>query len=68
MRVLSIEPGRAWKSWRVFEFSRYGEETAMPGQVRRQVLEDFPTLEAAVIAYPDAQVMDPREVRGGPKE
>lgn len=66
MSVLSIEPGPAWESWRVFECTRYGLNTAMPGTTRRQWLEDFPTIESALIAYPEADVMDPRQVNERP--
>ena len=62
MSVLSIEPGSAWESWRVFEYTRYGPNTAMAGMTRRQWIEDFPTIESALIAYPEADVMDPRQV------
>lgn len=58
----TIERGRgatyASDRWTVYEHGTYGRGSVLEGQSRRVWLDDFDTLEEAVIAYPDAVVMD----------
>ena len=60
MRDLTIEQGRgatyASDRWTVYEHGTYGRGSVLEGQSRRVWLDDFDTLEEAVIAYPDAVV------------
>jgi len=59
---LTIERGRgatyASDRWTVYEHGTYGRDSALSGQSRRSWLDDFETLEEAVTAYPEAQVID----------
>ena len=60
MPDLTIERGRgatyASERWTVYEHGTYGRDSVLSGQSRRSWLDDFDTLEEAVIAYPDAVV------------
>jgi hypothetical protein len=57
---LTIERGRgatyASDRWTVYEHGTYDRDSVLSGQSRRTWLDDFDTLEEAVIAYPDAVV------------
>jgi hypothetical protein len=56
----TIERGRgatySSDRWTVYEHGVYGRGSVLAGQSRRIWLDDFDTLEEAVIAYPDAVV------------
>ena len=56
----TIERGRgatyASDRWTVYEHGTYDRDSVLSGQSRRTWLDDFETLEEAVIAYPDAVV------------
>ena len=56
----TIERGRGAtyqsERWTVYEHGTYGRDSVLSGQSRRTWLDDFDTLEEAVIAYPDAVV------------
>ena len=56
----TIERGRgetyASDRWTVYEHGTYDRDSVLAGQSRRIWLDDFDTLEEAVIAYPDAVV------------
>lgn len=58
---LTIERGRgatyASERWTVYEHGVYDRDSVLSGQSRRTWLDDFDTLEEAVIAYPDAVVI-----------
>jgi hypothetical protein len=58
---LTIERGRgatyASDRWTVYEHGTYDRDSVLSGQSRRTWLDDFDTLEEAVIAYPDAVVI-----------
>jgi len=58
---LTIERGRgatyASERWTVYEHGTYDRDSVLSGQSRRTWLDDFDTLEEAVIAYPDAVVI-----------
>ncbi len=41
----------------MYEHGTYGRDSVLSGQSRRTWLDDFATLEEAVIAYPDAVVI-----------
>ena len=60
MSDLTIERGRgatyASDRWTVYEHGEYERGSVLEGQSRRVWLDDFETLEQAVIAYPDAVV------------
>lgn len=60
MPDLTIEQGRgatyASDRWTVYEHGVYERGSVLAGQSRRIWLDDFDTLEEAVIAYPDAVV------------
>lgn len=60
MSDLTIERGRgamyASDRWTVYEHGEYERGSVLEGQSRRVWLDDFETLEEAVIAYPDAVV------------
>lgn len=60
MPDLTIEQGRgatyASDRWTVYEHGVYERGSVLEGQSRRVWLDDFDTLEEAVIAYPDAVV------------
>ncbi len=60
MPDLTIERGRgatyASERWTVYEHGVYGRGSVLEGQSRRVWVDDFETLEEAVIAYPDAVV------------
>lgn len=60
MSDLTIERGRgatyASDRWTVYEHGEYERGSVLEGQSRRIWLDDFETLEEAVIAYPDAVV------------
>lgn len=62
MPDLTIERGRGstYKSdrWTVYEHGTYGRGSVLAGQSRRTWLDDFETLEEAVTAYPEAQVIE----------
>ena len=55
-----IERGRgatyASERWTVYEHGVYDRDSVLSGQSRRTWMDDFETLEEAVIAYPDAVV------------
>ena len=57
----TIERGRgatyASERWTVYEHGTYDRDSVLSGQSRRSWLDDFDTLEEAVIAYPDAVVI-----------
>jgi hypothetical protein len=57
----TIERGRgatyASERWTVYEHGTYDRDSVLSGQSRRTWLDDFETLEEAVIAYPDAVVI-----------
>ena len=57
----TIERGRgatyASERWTVYEHGTYDRDSVLSGQSRRTWLDDFDTLEEAVIAYPDAVVI-----------
>jgi hypothetical protein len=57
---LTIERGRGAtyqsERWTVYEHGIYGRDSVLSGQSRRIWLDDFDSLEEAVIAYPDAVV------------
>lgn len=59
---LTIERGRgatyASERWTVYEHGTYPRGSVLAGQSSRAWLDDFDTLEEAVIAYPDAVVID----------
>ncbi len=56
----TIEKGRGATydedRWTVYQHGVYGRDSVLSGQSRRIWLDDFDTLEEAVIAYPDAVV------------
>ena len=58
----TIERGRGMTystdRWTVYEHGIYGRDSVLSGQSRRSWLDDFDTLEEAVIAYPDAVVCE----------
>ncbi len=60
MSDLTIEQGRgatySSDRWTVYEHGVYDRDSVLSGQSRRSWLDDFETLEEAVIAYPDAVV------------
>jgi hypothetical protein len=60
VRDLTIEHGRGMtyssERWTVYEHGVYDRDSVLSGQSRRIWLDDFDTLEEAVIAYPDAVV------------
>lgn len=60
MSDLTIERGRgatySSDRWTVYEHGEYERGSVLEGQSRRVWLDDFETLEQAVIAYPDAVV------------
>ena len=60
MPDLTIERGRGMtyssERWTVYEHGTYDRESVLSGQSRRIWLDDFDTLEEAVIAYPNAVV------------
>lgn len=60
MPDLTIEQGRgatyASDRWTVYEHGVYERGSVLSGQSRRIWLDDFDTLEEAIIAYPDAVV------------
>lgn len=60
MSDLTIERARgatyASDRWAVYEHGTYERGSVLEGQSRRAWLDDFDTLEEAVIAYPDAVV------------
>ncbi len=60
MPDLTIERGRgatySSDRWTVYEHGTYERGSVLAGQSRRIWLDDFDTLEEAVIAYPDAVV------------
>jgi len=62
MSDLTIERGRgatyATDRWTVYEHGVYERGSVLEGQSRRVWLDDFDTLDEAVIAYPDADVID----------
>jgi len=59
---LTIERARgatyASDRWAVYEHGTYERGSVLEGQSRRVWLDDFETLQEAVIAYPDADVME----------
>lgn len=61
MSAHTIERGRgetyATDRWTVYEHGTYPRGSVLAGQSRRTWVDDFDTLEEAVIAYPDAQVI-----------
>lgn len=62
MSNLTIERGRgatyATDRWTVYEHSVYERGSVLEGQSRRVWLDDFDSLEEAIVAYPDADVID----------
>jgi len=62
MSDMTIERGRgatyATDRWTVYGRGVYERGSVLEGQSRRVWLDDFDTLEEAVIAYPDAVVID----------
>lgn len=62
MSNLTIERGRgatySSDRWTVYEHGVYERGSVLEGQSRRVWLDDFETLEEAVIAYPDAVLID----------
>lgn len=59
---LTIERARgatyASDRWAVYEHGEYERGSVLEGQSRRVWLDDFETLQEAVIAYPDALVVE----------
>lgn len=59
---LTIERARgatyASDRWAVYEHGEYERGSVLEGQSRRVWLDDFETLQEAVIAYPDALVIE----------
>lgn len=59
---LTIERARgatyASDRWAVYEHGEYERGSVLEGQSRRAWLDDFETLQEAVIAYPDALVVE----------
>lgn len=62
MSEYTIERGRgatyATDRWTVYEHGTYERGSVLAGQSRRSWVDDFETLQEAVIAYPDAEVID----------
>lgn len=62
MITQTIERGRgatyATDRWTVYEHGEYERGSVLEGQSRRVWLDDFDSLEEAVVAYPDADVID----------
>lgn len=62
MSDLTIERARgatyASDRWAVYEHGEYERGSVLEGQSRRVWLDDFETLQEAVIAYPDALVIE----------
>lgn len=62
MRDLTIERGRGetyrTDRWTVYEHGTYERGSVLAGQSRRSWLDDFETLQEAIVAYPDAEVID----------
>lgn len=59
---MTIERGRGMTysndRWTVYEHGTYPDGSVLAGQDYRGWVEDFETLEEAVKAYPDAQVLE----------
>ena len=62
MSDYTIERGRgatyATERWTVYEHGVYDRDSVLAGQSRRTWMDDFETLQEAVIAYPDAVVIE----------
>lgn len=62
MSDLTIERGRgatySTDRWTVYEHGTYERGSVLEGQSRRVWLDDFDSLEEAVVAYPDANVIE----------
>ena len=58
---LTIERGRgatySSDRWTVYEHGVYDRDSVLSGQSRRSWLDDFETLEEAIAAYPEAEVI-----------
>lgn len=62
MSDMTIERGRgatySTDRWTVYEHGTYERGSVLEGQSRRIWVDDFETLEEAIVAYPDAEVID----------